>query len=99
MNGLLITEYKCGVTSKRIDELQIIDDATFSQAQKILKQRKYSNDERTQMVRSAKSSTMLGGNIYCAHCGHKLCANSFEDTYRTKDGAVHKSTRRYRYCS
>lgn len=89
-----------GVTSKRIEELQIIDDATFSQAQKILKQRKYSNDERTQMARSAKSSTMLGGNIYCAHCGHKLCANSFEDTYRTKDGAVHKSTRRYRYlCS
>lgn len=89
-----------GVTSKRIDDLQIIDDVMFSQAKKILEQRKYSNEERTQIARSAKSSTMIGGNIYCAHCGHKLCANSFVDTYKTKDGAVHKSTRRYRYlCS
>lgn len=89
-----------GVTSKRIEELQIIDDTIFSQAQKILEQRKYTNEERTQMARHAKSSNLLGGNIYCAHCGHKLCSNSFVDTYKTKDGVVHNSQRRYRYmCS
>ncbi len=89
-----------GVTSKRIEELQIIDDDIFDQAQKILEQRKYTNNERTQISRTAKSSTMLGGNIYCAHCGKKLCANSFVDKYTTKDGLVHNGGRRFRYlCS
>lgn len=89
-----------GVTSKRIEELQIIDDDIFDQAQKILEQRKYTNNDRTQISRTAKSSTMLGGNIYCAHCGKKLCANSFVDKYTTKDGSVHNGGRRFRYlCS
>ena len=66
--------------------MQIIDDAVFDEAQKILEQRKYTNEKKTQLARTAKSSTMLGGNIYCAHCGKKLCANSFVDRYTTKDG-------------
>lgn len=89
-----------GVKSKRIVELQIISDSLFEQAQRILDQRKLKNDERTQMSQRSKSSTMIGGNIYCAHCGQRLCANSSMDTYRTKDGVVHNSTRKYRYlCS
>lgn len=89
-----------GVRSQRITELQIIDDDLYEQAQKILEQRKVNNDEKTQISLQAKSSTMLGGNIYCAHCGKKLCSNSFVDTYRTKDGAIHYSNRKFRYlCS
>lgn len=86
-----------GVRSRRIDELQIIDDQTFARAQEILKQRKYKQDEKTQLSKKAKSSTLLGGNIYCAHCGQKLCANSYMDKYKTKDGEWHNSVRRYRY--
>ena len=86
-----------GVRSRRIEELQIIDDHTFERAQEILKQRKYKQEERTQISKKAKSSTMLGGNIYCAHCGQKLCANSFIDRYKTKDGKVHEGVRRFRY--
>ena len=86
--------------SQRITELQIIEDDLYEQAQKILEQRKVNNDEKTQISLQAKSSTMLGGNIYCAHCGKKLCSNSFVDTYRTKDGAIHYSNRKFRYlCS
>lgn len=89
-----------GVRSQRITELQIIDDDLYEQAQKILEQRKVNNDEKTQISLQAKSSTMLGGNIYCAHCGKKLCSNSFVDTYRTKDGTIHYSNRKFRYlCS
>lgn len=89
-----------GVTSKRVKELQIIDDAVFDEAQKILEQRKYTNEKKTQLARTAKSSTMLGGNICCAHCGKKLCANSFVDRYTTKDGTTHDGGRRFRYlCS
>ena len=86
-----------GVRSRRIEELQIIDDHTFERAQEILNQRKYKQEERTQISKKAKSSTMLGGNIYCAHCGQKLCANSFIDRYKTKDGKVHEGVRRFRY--
>ena len=86
-----------GARSKRIEELQIIDDRTFARAQEILKQRKYKQEEKTQISKKAKSSTLLGGNIYCAHCGQHLCGNSYVDRYKTKDGVVHLSTRRYRY--
>ncbi len=89
-----------GVKSKRVTELQFIDDRLFERAQKVLNQRKRSNEERTQISLTAKSSTMLGGNIYCAHCGKRLCANSFVDRYKTKDGQIHEGSRRYRYlCS
>lgn len=75
-----------GVRSRRIEELQIIDDEMFAKAQNILEQRKYTHEEKTQLSKKAKSSTLLGGNIYCAHCGQLLCANSFMDKYQTKDG-------------
>lgn len=89
-----------GVKSKRIEELQIVTDRMFEEAQRILDQRKIKNTERTQMSQRSKSATMISGNIYCAHCGQKLCANSSVDTYRTKDGTLHSSTRKYRYmCS
>ena len=86
-----------GVKSKRIEELQIIDDDIFEEAQKILRQRKVNRDEKTQVSLIAKSSTMLGGNVYCAHCGKKLCSNSYVNKYRTKDGVLHEGGRKYRY--
>ena len=89
-----------GVKSRRIEELQIIDDETFVRAQEILAQRKHNQEKRTQISQKAKSSTLLGGNLYCAHCGQKMYANSFVDRYMTKDGKLHNSGRRYRYlCS
>ena len=89
-----------GARSKRIEELRIIDDRTFARAQEILRQRKYKQEERTQIARSAKSSTMLSGNIFCAHCGQRMYGNSYVDSYKTKDGVRHKSVRRVRYmCS
>ena len=89
-----------GARSKRVDELQIVSDAVFDDVQIIMEQRKRNNEQKTQMARFTKSSTLLGGNIYCAHCGCKLCANSFKDQYRTKDGKLHIGSRRYRYmCS
>lgn len=86
-----------GVRSKRIEELQIIDDNTYARAQEILNQRKYKQEKKTQISKRAKSMTLLGGNIYCAHCGAKLYSNSAVDRYRTKDGKIHESARRYRY--
>ena len=50
-----------GVRSKRIEELQIIDDDIFAQAQEILRQRKVNSEEKTNIALLAKSSTMLGG--------------------------------------
>lgn len=86
-----------GTRSKRIEELQIVSDAMFNDVQMIMEQRKLSNEQKTQMSRFTRSSAMLGGNVYCAHCGAKLSANSFMDRYRTKDGELHIGSRRYRY--
>ena len=86
-----------GTRSERIQDLQIIEDAIFEQAQEILRQRQANKDERTQISLNSKSSTLLSGNIYCAHCGQKLYPNSYTDTYKTKDGEIHNTGRRYRY--
>ena len=86
-----------GVKSKRIEELQIIDDDTFEEAQRILRQRKVNSDEKTQVSLISKSSTLLGGNVYCAHCGKKLTSNSYYNRYQTKDGVFHNGARKYRY--
>ena len=86
-----------GVRSCRLEELQIISDDIFEQAQEILRQRQVNSDEKTQISLNSKSLTLLSGNVYCAHCGQKLYPNSYIDTYKTKDGSVHNTERRYRY--
>ena len=85
-----------GVKSPRQEHLQIIDDDTWEQAQRILKQREYKNKEKTQVCARTKSETLLAGNLYCGHCGSKLYASSYNDTYTTANGE-RKSVKRYRY--
>lgn len=43
-----------GVRSRRIEELQIIDDQTFARAQEILQQRKYKQDKKTQISKKSE---------------------------------------------
>lgn len=61
-----------GVESPYIERLHIIDENIFDQAQFILKQRSSKNEEKQQIARTTKGSTLLSGNIYCAHCGQKM---------------------------
>lgn len=85
-----------GVESPYIERLQIIDENEFEQAQYILHQRSNKNEEKKQIARTTKGSTLLSGNIYCAHCGQKMVSTSYIDKYDRADGSQYK-VRRQRY--
>ena len=75
-----------GVESPHLPRLQIIDQNVFDQAQFILQQRSQKNDQKQQIARTTKGSTLLSGNICCGHCGHKLVSTSYIDRYKRADG-------------
>lgn len=85
-----------GIESPYIERLQIIDENVFEQAQYILNQRSNKNEEKKQIARTTKGSTLLSGNIYCAHCGQKMVSTSYVDKYDRADGSQYK-VRRQRY--
>lgn len=85
-----------GVESPYIERLHIIDENIFEQAQFILKQRSSKNEEKQQIARTTKGSTLLSGNIYCAHCGQKTVSTSYIDRYDRADGSQYR-VRRQRY--
>jgi DNA invertase Pin-like site-specific DNA recombinase len=76
------------VISPLIEELKIIEDDVFNQAQFILNQRETKNTRNRQIALTTKSKTLLSGIIFCAHCGGRLTSNIYHDTYTRKDGTV-----------
>ena len=82
--------------SPRQEHLQIIDDQTFVTVQEILTQRAAKDEEKRSIARTTKGSTMLSGNIFCGHCGHRIIAGTWWDNYKRKDGSK-ASKKRYRY--
>lgn len=67
--GYLITK---DVTSPHLSELQIIDDQTFQRAVEIVEQRKKINAEWRKISRRSNNGMLLGGNLYCGHCGSRM---------------------------
>ena len=67
--GYLITK---DVTSPHLPELQIIDDQTFQRAVEIVAQRKKINAEWRKISRRSNNGMLLGGNLYCGHCGSRM---------------------------
>ena len=55
--------------SAYLEELRIIDDATFDRAQQIMRERTM---PRSSVPRNCKGGSLLVGNIFCAHCGNRL---------------------------
>lgn len=95
-NKIYCGYYERGAVSPYVEKIHIIDENIFDQVQKILDQRSLKNENKQQIARTTKGKTLLSGNLYCAHCGSKLNATSYVDTYKTADGVIHK-TRKQRY--
>lgn len=55
--------------SAYLEELRIIDDATFERAQQIMHERTM---PRSPVPRNCRGSSLLVGNIFCTHCGNRL---------------------------
>lgn len=90
--------YRGGVLSPRIDELQIIDDSMYNEAQRVLDNRETYNIERN-IFRNSNLSNLLSGNIYCECCGTKMCATSNRYYYRAVDGSLHWKKRTRYICA
>lgn len=74
--------------SPYIPELHIIDNEEFEAAQFILKQRSRKDEEKRQIAMNTKGKAMLSGNVFCAHCGHRLTTICYHDKYERRDGTV-----------
>lgn len=79
--------------SEYIDELKIIDAATFSRAQEIMRQR---TQPRSEVPLNSKGKSLLVGNIYCAHCGNRLTLTTSGKRVVREDGTI-KYEPRIRY--
>jgi len=80
-------------SSPQLKELQIVDEKVFEQAQFILDERQKKNEENRKIAYQTKSSALLSGIMYCAHCGGKLTSISHTDRRRRKDGSLYEFTR------
>jgi len=102
VNRILKNRTYCGyyisgnVVSPHMPHIQIIDEETFDQAQKIIGQRTVKNEQKTQIARNTKGKTLLSGNIYCTHCGSHLIATSYVDRKIRADGSKYEA-RKQRY--
>lgn len=84
--------------SPQLMDLQIIDEKLFEQAQFILNEREKKNDENRKIAYQTKSSALLSGIMYCAHCGGKLTAIKHTDRRRREDGSLYEMTRAKYLC-
>lgn len=68
---------RCGQSrSQVLTELQIIDQATFERVQEIMRQRSGRYEETRNVPLNTRSKSLLAGNIFCGHCGARLCVTT-----------------------
>ncbi len=93
LRGIIV---RGGVQSERIPELQILTDEKFFKVQEVLDAHEGRADEKKRIAMTNKSKTLLSGNVFCAHCGCRLCSTSSKEKYDRKDGTRYeKETIRY----
>ena len=81
--------------SQYIDELRIIDDNVFAQAQEIMHQR---TQPHSSVPLNCKGKSLLVGNIYCAHCGNRLTLTTSGRNKKMPDGTIQKEVRMRYQC-
>ncbi len=81
--------------SQYIDNLRIIDDDVFAQAQNIMQQR---TQPHGPIPLNCKGKSLLVGNIYCAHCGNRLTLTTSGRNKKMPDGTVQKEVRMRYQC-
>ncbi len=81
--------------SQYIEELRIIDDDVFGQAQEIMRQR---TQPHSSIPLNCKGKSLLVGNIYCAHCGNRLTLTTSGRNKKMPDGTIQKEVRMRYQC-
>ena len=79
---------RSGKTRSPVQEhLRIIDDATFQAIQKMLAIRSNQNEKYRSAPLNTKGQSLLSGNVFCGHCGARLCITTNGKGQRKKDGS------------
>lgn len=79
-----------GKMSQVIDELKIIEDSEYEEAQRIIDSRQKDRNVRMNIAYTTRGASLLSGNIFCAHCGGKLYAVTYSDPVTLADGTTKK---------
>ena len=56
-----------------------------------MEQRHRKDEEKHQIAMNTKGKAMLSGNVFCAHCGHRLTTICYKDRYERRDGTVNET--------
>lgn len=56
-----------------IPELQIITPELFMEVQEIIYQRSNAYEKQRRIPRNTRGQSLLAGNVFCGHCGARLC--------------------------
>ncbi len=82
--------------SERIEHLQILSDDVYSRIQEMFSERAKRTDDKRRVALSNQSKALLSGNVFCMHCGSRMCTTSSRERYVRKDGSVYqRNTVRY----
>ena len=80
------------ISSKKIEDIAIVDEEIWNRAQDFLEQRKRVNEEKRRICRKTQGQVLLSGNIFCAECGGRMVSTSYNSKYIRKDGNVSEYT-------
>lgn len=72
--------------SKPQEHLRIIDNKTFEKVQDMLKARSRKNEPIRSAPLNTRGMSLLAGNIFCGHCGARLCITTSGKGRRRADG-------------
>ncbi len=94
-NVLYIGIIRSGTSrSPAIEDLRIVDDKTFETVQAMLESRSRKNEAIRSTPLNTRGDSLLAGNVFCGHCGARLCITTSGQGRPRKDGT---DSRRIRY--
>ncbi len=86
-NILYIGILRSGESRSEVQErLRIIDDKTFATVQEMLAARSRKQEAIRSKPLNTRGKSLLAGNIFCGHCGARLCITTSGKGRRRQDG-------------
>ena len=79
------------------ESIRIITEKEYDEAQRIMAQRTNEMAKKGNIAYTTRGKALLGGNIFCKHCGSKMYGISYTDTYTTARGEK-KVYKGIKYC-
>lgn len=95
-NVVYIGIQRCGESQSPIQErFRIVDDKTFYEVKAMLETRSRQYQDTRSAPLNTRGNSLLAGNIFCGHCGARLCITTNGKGRPKADGT---DTIRTRYC-